>query len=62
MKDLCRMTPEKLTLYATAIAMELAKDGTEEELCVLKTLIGQIHHTLCTLTAQRALLARCDRE
>ena len=42
-------TDEQLVLFATSIAMELAKDLTIDEILQLQALLGQISFSLTTL-------------
>ena len=56
MNDLCAMSAEELTVVATLVANQLAKDKTFEEIMVLRNLLSQITQTLYTLAAQRQFL------
>jgi hypothetical protein CLOSPO_01164 len=62
MKDLCCMSPEEITLAATAIAVELARDKSTEEIYMLKNLLAQISQTLLTLAAQQQYINKnCNK-
>ena len=50
-----RGTDEQLVLFATSIAMELAKGLSIEEIIELQHLIGQISCSLNTLTSCKRL-------
>lgn len=59
MKDLCAIPAEELTVLATFIANELAKDKSFDEIFALRNLLSQIVQTLSTLAAQRQICERC---
>jgi len=62
MKDLCCMSPEEITLAATAIAVELARDKSTEEIYMLKNLLAQISQTLLTLASQQQYINKnCNK-
>ncbi len=43
------MNSEEIALAGTAIAMELAKNKTKDEIKQIKALVQQVHSTLVTL-------------
>lgn len=56
------MSPEEITLAATAIAVELARDKSTEEIYMLKNLLAQISQTLLTLAAQQQYINKnCNK-
>lgn len=52
MKDL---SPEKITLIGTLIAIELASEKTIHELTAIKNLLCQIQTSLSTIITQKTL-------
>lgn len=58
MNRLCEIPPEELTVLATAISIELARDATADEILVMRNLLSQISQTLFTLSSQRIYCAR----
>ena len=42
-------SPEEIAVIGTAIAMELAKGKSKDEIKIIKALVLQIHSTLLTL-------------
>ncbi len=55
MNALHEMNEEQLTLLATTVALDLARDRSDAELLSLKNLLSQISQTLSFLYAQRKL-------
>ncbi len=47
------MPPEKLALFATQIAIDISKNKSIDELCLLRTVIGQISCVISTIISQK---------
>ncbi|MFR5062721.1 MAG: hypothetical protein ACLTEK_06925 [Christensenellales bacterium] len=56
------MSPEEITLTATAIAVELASGKSAEEIYMMKNLLAQISQTLLTLASQQQFInKKCNK-
>lgn len=58
MDDLCCLSPERMTMIATSIAMELASGKKADEILVLRNISNQITQTLYTLYTQTLYLEK----
>lgn len=50
------MSPEAVTLLATSIAVELAKDKTPQEILAIRNIMNQVTQSLYTLYSQQIFL------
>lgn len=57
------MTPEEITIAATSIAIELAKEKDVDEIFALKNLLSQISQSLLTIAAQKQYISKnCNKQ
>lgn len=56
MDNLCCMSPEAVTILATSIAVELAKDKTPQEILAIRNIMNQVTQSLYTLYSQQIFL------
>lgn len=49
------LSPEEITLLATMIATEIAKDKSIDEISCIKNILSQVLHSLSTIVGQRII-------